>query len=256
MPTTQMRAAGALAALAMTTLATGCEIVRERGTDTVALVDTVVQVDTLVRYDTVRAAGAPPLPAAPISAAPIPAAPPPAPPPGPAAPATGGQAVTLPAPTLAVTEADVAYLRGRALVIPVAGAKAAALPNTFDEARAGGARRHDAIDILAPRGTPVLSADAGRVARIETTAGGGLSVYATDPSGRFVYYYAHLDAYRPGLRDGQPLARGEAIGFVGTTGNAPPGTPHLHFAISLLGEPSRWWDGTAINPFPLLTAAP
>jgi murein DD-endopeptidase MepM/ murein hydrolase activator NlpD len=100
----------------------------------------------------------------------------------------------------------------------------------------------------------VLSADAGRVARLENTAGGGLSVYATDPSGQFVYYYAHLDAYRPGLAEGQPLARGDTIGTVGTTGNAPPGTPHLHFAITLLGAPRRWWDGTPINPWPLLTA--
>lgn len=219
---TRMRAAGALAALATTTLVTACEIVRERRIDTVALVHTVVKLDTLVRYDTMRVAAALPLPAA---------------------------------PTPAVTDADVAYLRGRALLIPVAGAAAATLPNTFDEARAGGARRHDAIDILAPRGTPVLSADAGRVARIETTAGGGLSVYATDPSGRFVYYYAHLDAYRPGLREGEPLARGDALGTVGTTGNAPPNTPHLHFAISRLGQPRRWWDGSPINPHPLLTGA-
>lgn len=151
-----------------------------------------------------------------------------------------------------VTEAHLAYLQSRHLLIPVPGVRGSELPNTFDEARADGARRHDAIDILAPRGTPVLSVDAGRIARIDTSDRGGLSLYATDPSGRFVYYYAHLDAYRRGLRDGQPLARGDTIGFVGTTGNAPPGTPHLHFAISLLGDPRRWWDGTAVNPWLLL----
>ncbi len=151
-----------------------------------------------------------------------------------------------------VTVAHLAYLRSRQLLIPVPGVRGADLPNTFDEARSGGARRHDAIDILAPRGTPVLSVDAGRIARIDTSDRGGLSLYATDPSGRFVYYYAHLDAYRRGLRDGQSLERGDTLGFVGTTGNAPPGTPHLHFAISLLGDPRRWWDGTAVNPWLLL----
>jgi murein DD-endopeptidase MepM/ murein hydrolase activator NlpD len=221
-----VRAAGVVAAL---TAATACEVVHERDVDTVALVDTVVRVDSIVRQDTVRIADA--------AATPL-------------ASGTGA------APVSAVTNTDLAYLRARRLLIPVAGVPAAALPNTFDEARAGGSRRHDAIDILAPRGTPVLSADAGRVARLETTAGGGLSVYATDPSGRFVYYYAHLDRYHPGLREGQPLARGDTIGAVGTTGNAPAATPHLHFAISALGEPRRWWDGPPINPHPLLTAAP
>lgn len=154
-----------------------------------------------------------------------------------------------------VTEAHLAYLRSRNLLIPVPGVSGSELPNTFDEARADGARRHDAIDILAPRGTPVRSVDAGRIARIDTSDRGGLSLYATDPSGKFVYYYAHLDAYRTGLRDGQSLARGDTIGFVGTTGNAPPGTPHLHFAISLLGDPRRWWDGTPVNPWLLLAGA-
>ena len=218
--------------LASASLLAACEVVRERGVDTLAVVDTVVRVDTLVRLDTVRQAPAGPAQQTVVSA--------------------GDLAPTTPPP---VSDADVAYLRSRRLLIPVAGARAAELPNTFDEARAGGARRHDAIDILAPRGTPVLSADAGRVARIDTSAGGGLSVYATDPSGRFVYYYAHLDDYRPGLREGQPLARGDTLGFVGTTGNAPPNTPHLHFAISLLGTPRRWWDGTPLNPHPLLAGA-
>ncbi len=153
-----------------------------------------------------------------------------------------------------LTEAHLAYLRSRQLLIPVPGVRGSELPNTFDEARADGARRHDAMDILAPRGTPVLSVDAGRIARIDTSDRGGLSLYATDPSGKFVYYYAHLDAYRRGLHDGQPLARGDTLGFVGTTGNAPPGTPHLHFAISLLGDPRRWWDGTPVNPWLLLAA--
>ena len=157
---------------------------------------------------------------------------------------------------IAVTDADLRYLRARRLLIPVPGVPASALTDNFDEVRAGGARRHEAMDILAPRGTPVLSTDDGRIARVDTSAGGGLSVYAADPSGRFVYYYAHLDHYRAGLRDSQPLARGDTIGYVGTTGNAPANTPHLHFAISLLGDPRRWWHGVAINPYPILSGRP
>ncbi len=237
--------AGPLCALA---LLAACELKPDENSDSAraaARLDTAARIDTIVRIDTVFRDR--PAPAAAAGARAVPAA---------GTPSGGGAAAAPVGNAPPVTDADLAYLRTRHLLIPVAGVRAAALPNTFDESRAGGARRHDAIDILAPRGTPVLSTDDGRVARIDTSANGGLSIYAADPSGRFVYYYAHLDAYRPGLRDGQPLARGETLGFVGTTGNAPPGTPHLHFAISLLGEPSRWWDGTAINPFPLLTAAP
>lgn len=152
-----------------------------------------------------------------------------------------------------VSAADLSYLRSRRLLIPVPGVEASELPNTFDEARAQGARRHDAIDILAPRGTPVRSVDAGRVVKIDTSERGGLSLYASDPSGRFMFYYAHLDRYRADLQEGMPLARGDLVGYVGTSGNAPPNTPHLHFAINALGDSKRWWDGTPINPWPLLT---
>jgi murein DD-endopeptidase MepM/ murein hydrolase activator NlpD len=196
-------------------------------------VDTVVLVDTVVRVDTVEGRASGERMETIIGSGP------------------GDAGDTLP-----VNEADLSYLRGRRLLIPVVGVRASELPNTFDESRAAGARRHDAIDILAARGTPVLSVDHGRIARIDTSDRGGLSLYATDPSGRYVYYYAHLDRYRAGLRDGQALARGDTIGYVGTTGNAPVNTPHLHFAISRLGDPKRWWDGVPINPWPLLTAAP
>jgi murein DD-endopeptidase MepM/ murein hydrolase activator NlpD len=174
------------------------------------------------------------------------------------APDTGAGNIVMVAPLTAgqpVTELELAYLRGRKLLIPVPGVPAADLPDTFDEARSQG-RRHDAIDIAAPRGTAVLSVDHGRVARIDTSARGGLSLYATDPSGRFVYYYAHLDRYGTGLRNGMTVARGDTIGFVGTTGNAPPDTPHLHFAINRLDDPRRWWDGTPIDPRPLLLTPP
>jgi peptidoglycan LD-endopeptidase LytH len=211
-----------MSAATLATLA-ACEGASPRAVDTVVIVDTVLRVDTVVRSELAIV-------------------------PDMSLPDTGTGAT--------VTSADLAYLRSRRMLIPVAGARAADLPNTFDEARSAGARQHDAIDILAPRGTPVLSVDHGRIARIDTSDRGGLSLYATDPSGRYVYYYAHLDRYRPGLRDGGSLARGDTIGYVGTTGNAPPNTPHLHFAISLLGDPKRWWDGVPINPWPLLTAAP
>ena len=214
-----------------------CDNAAPRAVDTVVLVDTVLRVDTVVLQDADSAVPGPAVSVLPGPGAPLPLA-----------SDIGANA--------AVTDADMAYLRSRRLLIPVAGARAADLPNTFDESRSAGARSHDAIDILASRGTPVLSADAGRVARIDTSDRGGLSLYATDPSGRFVYYYAHLDRYRAGLRDSQPLRRGDTVGYVGTTGNAPPNTPHLHFAISLLGDPRRWWDGTPINPWPLLTAKP
>jgi murein DD-endopeptidase MepM/ murein hydrolase activator NlpD len=77
-------------------------------------------------------------------------------------------------------------------------------------------------------------------------------VYAADSAGRFVLMYAHLDSYAPGLRDGQPLARGQTIGAVGTTGNAPPNVPHLHFAIARPRDVTRWWTGTPVDPRPLL----
>ena len=122
----------------------------------------------------------------------------------------------------------------------------------FDEMRGGDTRRHDAIDILAPRGTPVVATDDGIVKKLFTSVPGGLTVYEFDPDQRYCYYYAHLDAYAPGLHEGQLLRRGEVLGYVGTTGNAPKDTPHLHFAVIRLDPDKRWWTGTAINPYPLL----
>src|SRR3982751_6126683 len=151
---------------------------------------------------------------------------PPAPTPGPlSAPAS---AESAPLAAGAVAEADLAYLRTRALMVPVQGVRAEKVPDTFGDAR-GSARRHNALDILAPRGTPVLAADDGRVYKLRRNSAGGITIYALDPESRFVYYYAHLDHYRDGLVEGAPLAKGELIGYVGTTGNAPPNVPHLHF---------------------------
>jgi hypothetical protein len=107
----------------------------------------------------------------------------------------------------------------------------------------GGTRRHEALDILAPRETPVLAVEDGVVAKLFLSKPGGITVYQFDPSRTYAYYYAHLERYAAGLKDGDSVQRGQVIGYVGTTGNAPPDTPHLHFAIFKLTDPKRWWDG-------------
>jgi len=113
--------------------------------------------------------------------------------------------------------------------LPVEGLALADLHRTFNEVHSGHA--HEAIDIMAPRGTPVLSADSGRVFRLRRNPAGGITVYALDPEEQFIYYYAHLERYREGLAEGTVLAQGDVLGYVGTTGNAPPNTPHLHFQM-------------------------
>lgn len=148
------------------------------------------------------------------------------------------------------TEPDLIVLQ-RELAIPVAGVTASDLYDTFGELR-GGTRQHEALDILAARGTPVLSAAKGRVLKLFDSKPGGLMVYAADSSERFILMYGHLDAYAPGLAEGQKLERGQQIGVVGTTGNAPLGTPHLHFAIARSANVNEWWKGAPVNPFPLL----
>jgi murein DD-endopeptidase MepM/ murein hydrolase activator NlpD len=126
------------------------------------------------------------------------------------------------------------------------------LTSTFNELRGGGSRRHEAMDILAPRGTPVLASVDGRIAKLFTSAAGGLTIYQFDEEERYCYYYAHLDAYAANLAEGQRVARGQVVGYVGTTGNAPPDTPHLHFAIFRLGDDKRWWEGDPIDPITFL----
>ena len=139
----------------------------------------------------------------------------------------------------------------RELGVPVAGITAKSLHDTFNELR-GGTRPHEALDIMAPRGTPVLSAADGRVLKLFNSKPGGLMVYAVDSTERYILKYGHLDAYAPGLADGQPLKRGQQIGIVGTTGNAASGAPHLHFAMARAGDLKQWWLGAAVNPFPFL----
>lgn len=142
-------------------------------------------------------------------------------------------------------------LTARHLLVPVEGVHPQDLVDTFDDARAQG-REHEAIDIMAPRGTPVIAAGEGNVVKLFTSKQGGLTVYQFDNSRTWCYYYAHLDRYEPGLKEGVLLRKGERLGYVGSTGDASPDAPHLHFAIIRLGPEKRWWEGTAINPFPIL----
>ena len=138
------------------------------------------------------------------------------------------------------------------LLIPVEGKSAAQLTDTFIDARSEG-RAHDAIDIMAAAGTPVIAVADGYIEKLFDSVRGGLTVYQFEPSGRYAYYYAHLQRYADGVTEKQSIKRGQVIGYVGSTGNADPAAPHLHFAIFLLGPERKWWEGTAINPYPALT---
>lgn len=139
----------------------------------------------------------------------------------------------------------------RPLLIPVQGASAVDLRDNFDEARGG--HPHEALDIAAPRGTPVLATDEGNVVKLFNSKAGGLTVYQFDDSRSYCYYYAHLDRYATGLKEGTLLRQGDILGYVGSSGNAPADAPHLHFAIFKLGPEKQWWQGTAVNPYPILT---
>jgi murein DD-endopeptidase MepM/ murein hydrolase activator NlpD len=146
---------------------------------------------------------------------------------------------------------DVDYLRTRALVVPVAGADMTRVEDTFADPR-DGERVHRAIDILAPRGTPILSADDGKILRMTTSSLGGISMYTVDPTGRLVYYYAHMERYNDGVAAGHAIAKGDTLGFVGTTGNAPKDTPHLHFQVMRWPADGKYWNGDPIDPFDAL----
>jgi murein DD-endopeptidase MepM/ murein hydrolase activator NlpD len=137
------------------------------------------------------------------------------------------------------------------LAIPVVGVKPGQLTDTFTQARAGG-RRHDAIDIMAAEGTPVIAATDGTVEKLFFSNGGGNTIYVRSPDQKWTYYYAHLSAYAPGLAEGQQVKRGQVIARVGHTGDASAAGPHLHFAINQMAPGERWWQGSPINPYPLL----
>jgi peptidoglycan LD-endopeptidase LytH len=153
------------------------------------------------------------------------------------------------APPVAIAQAVEVGPTG--LAIPVPGVKPAQLADTFDQARAQG-RRHDAIDIMAAEGTPVIAAADGTIEKLFNSVRGGITIYERAPDQKWVYYYAHLSAYTAGLHEGQQVRRGEVIGRVGHTGDANAAGPHLHFAINVMAPGERWWNGTPINPYPLL----
>lgn len=160
--------------------------------------------------------------------------------------ATGARPAPLPSPTLS----DSDFLRALRIMVPVAGTRPDRIQNTFDGRRGNaGTRPHQAIDILAPRGTPVLAAVDGEILRVVTNDLGGKTIYATDRARRFVYYYAHLDRYADRARVGANVKQGAVIGYVGTTGNAPENAPHLHFQIMRMIDSRQWWTGPPVNPF-------
>lgn len=173
-----------------------------------------------------------------------------------AEPAAAGEAAQAQVATPAETPAIVAppSAAGDALIVPVAGVRADQLSDSFADERAGGERLHEALDIMAPRGTQVLAAAPGKVESLFQSNAGGNTIYVRSEDGRTIYYYAHLDAYAEGLKEGDAVGRGQSLGTVGSSGNASPDGPHLHFAILRTTPDAAWWEpATAINPYPLLT---
>lgn len=165
-----------------------------------------------------------------------------------------GEPVAPPQPPASRAEAPADPLAARRLLIPVKGLKRSDLRDNFAEKR--GLRRHHALDIMAKRGTPVVAVDDGRVVRVRRHLLGGLSVHQYDRDEKHAYYYAHLDRYAKGLEEGQVLKRGDLVGYVGSTGNAPASAPHLHFAMTEMGPERRWFRGKPVNPYPYLTEVP
>jgi peptidoglycan LD-endopeptidase LytH len=165
------------------------------------------------------------------------------------------KAVSAPVPAAAAamaeaTLASVQELRARDLDFPVEGVGREKMTDTFNEARAG--HVHEAADIMAARNTPVHAVEAGTIARLLKNPSGGITIYQLDPAQRYIYYYAHLERYAEGLREGLAVGRGQVIGYVGTSGNAPANAPHLHFAIFRVVDPKQWWGGPPVNPYLVL----
>ena len=144
-------------------------------------------------------------------------------------------------------------VKSAGMVVPVAGVRASELKDTYGAARSGG-RAHKGVDIFAAKGTPVLAAAAGVIVKRDSNAVGGLSVYERDLDGRTIYYYAHLNGWRAGLKEGDLVRQGDTIGYVGRTGNVS-GSPHLHFSVHVVNDPNRWWKGRDLNPYKLLRAS-
>jgi peptidoglycan LD-endopeptidase LytH len=162
-------------------------------------------------------------------------------------PVSGDPKPAVPVMSQAELAATIRELRAKWLQMPISGVDSSILKGWFGQKR--GERNHGAVDIMAPRYTPVLAVDAGKIARLWTSKAGGITIYQYDASNKFVYFYAHLDRYADGLKDGDTLKKGQVIGYVGTTGNAPPNAPHLHFSISKLTKPNGWSTGIAIDPY-------
>ena len=156
----------------------------------------------------------------------------------------------LPVPASPVVPAPEGALPSK-LIVPVAGVRPDQLRDTFSESRSEG-RVHDAIDIAAPLGTPVLAAADGTVVKLFQSERGGTTIYQLSTDQKFIYYYAHLDRYAEGLTEGRVAKQGETIAYVGDSGNAGAGNYHLHFSIALVSDPKRYWEGLNINPYPLL----
>jgi len=175
--------------------------------------------------------------------------------PGPGAPRTAREVKVTNATAAAAGDAVAAPVAATTtdLVIPVAGVRGRDLIDTYTQARGGGTRLHEALDIMAPRGTPVVAAAAGTVEKLFLSKPGGKTIYVRSPDRGTIHYYAHLHDYAPGLAEGQTVRRGQALGTVGSTGNADPAGPHLHFAILRTAPQAKWWEpSTPVNPYPLL----
>jgi murein DD-endopeptidase MepM/ murein hydrolase activator NlpD len=193
--------------------------------------------------------------AAPMPAAPVPAVPAPISTTGTpetvSAARTGTTSTKRSAPAThpTVVSETVAALRARHLQLPIDTVRVDTMRDQFAGTRENGRRGHEAVDLMAPRNTPVHAVDAGTIARLFQSRQGGTTIYQFDPERRFCYYYAHLESYAAKLYEGQAVSRGEVIGFVGTSGNAPADVPHLHFAIFELNADRHWWQGTAVDPY-------
>ena len=154
---------------------------------------------------------------------------------------------------VSISHGDAVPLMARDLTMPLDGVKQSDILDTFNQGRSGG-RRHEATDIMAPRGAPVRAIGDGTIKKLFFSKAGGNTIYEFDPQGVYCYYYAHLDRYAEGLQEGMTVKNGDVIGYVGSTGDADANAPHLHFAIFKLGPDKKWWQGEAVNPYPVLSA--
>lgn len=226
-----------------------------------ALVFALIIVTLVARLSRISRPGRPKVATLSSSQSPVPVAPPEqlaaGPSVNPTLSAASPLATATPAPSISATpQPDLQFSQSQGdspsnLIIPVAGVRPDQLRDTFSEARLEG-RVHDAIDIPAPRGTPVLAAADGPIVKLFQSQRGGTTIYQASVDGKFIYYYAHLDRYADGLIEGHSAKQGETIAYVGDTGNAGAGNYHLHFSIAVTSNPKRYWEGVNINPYPLL----